>query len=673
MKKVYFLVILFLGTVVSLGLGSEFNINVKFKQVPTLRQIGDLESQLNITKISGNMDSEIFNFAVTEPAQFWKIVRTLREYDFVDNVQPVLNPRAEKVRIVRTVLQEKAGSGDLDTLAEVQPFYKVTSIDSVPNEVIVKFRESRPQGAVSALAQKVGIQAIAQIPQLNIEVYQIVSTRTVGEVLTSLRADPNVEYAEPNYILHALEIPNDPDFNKLWGLNNEGQNGGQFDADIDAPEAWDREKGKKAVIVSVIDTGIDYTHPDLIGNMWVNQGEIPNNGQDDDLNGFIDDYLGWDFVNNDSDPMDDNRHGTHCAGTIGALGNNGIGVVGVNWVVTLMPLKFLNSGGSGSTSNAIKAIIYAADNGANIMSNSWGGGGSSQALKEAIEYANDKGALFIAAAGNESSDNDNSPSYPSNYDVENVIAVAATDNRDELANFSNYGATTVDLSAPGVNIYSTVPGGYQYLSGTSMATPHVAGAAALVWAGFLPDVNQAIVKYRLFGAVDYVRNLENKVLLDGRLNVNNSLSDNPLIAVIEKPFDTSDETGPYPVEASIVDNDTITVGKLFYRISGTTNSRDTLTLTTDKPYVYKTNIPGAKKGSSVEYKIFARDTDGNYAESRFYTFRVDGTTNGGGCCGSAAATIQTGEPVASASLTFLLNILLIFGPLTVLKFKLKRK
>ena len=341
--------------------------------------------------------------------------------------------------------------------------------------------------------------------------------------MKDLNDDPKVEYAGPNYIYHTTEIPNDPSFDELWGLHNTGQSGGTDDADIDAPEAWDIHTGSNDVVIAVIDTGVDYNHPDLSANIWTNLGEIAGNGIDDDGNGYTDDIHGYDFVNNDGDPIDDNDHGTHCAGTIGAVGDDGMGIVGVNWDVRIMPVKFLSSSGSGSTANAILSVEYATDNGADIMSNSWGGGGYDSALKDAISAANDAGVLFVAAAGNTSSNNDVSPHYPSSYDVPNVIAVAATDHNDNRAGFSCYGATSVDLGAPGVSIYSTIAGGYDTYNGTSMATPHVAGAAGLIKARF-PGFTATEIKSRILDEVDPISTLDGITVTGGRLNAYNSLN-----------------------------------------------------------------------------------------------------------------------------------------------------
>ncbi|MDP7269578.1 MAG: S8 family peptidase, partial [Pirellulales bacterium] len=250
------------------------------------------------------------------------------------------------------------------------------------------------------------------------------------------------EYIQPNYTFTIdATIPNDPNFANLWGLNNTGQSGGTADADIDAPEAWDIQTGTD-ILIGVIDTGIDYTHPDLVNNIWTNPGEIAGNGIDDDANGYVDDVHGYDFAYGDSDPMDGNGHGTHCAGTIAAQGNDSTGVAGINWDAQLMALKFLDDYGYGSTYNALLAVEYATMMGARITNNSWGGGGYDSALYDAIAAAGVANSLFVAAAGNASTNNDSSAKYPASYDLDNIIAVASTDHNDAMSYFSNYGATT---------------------------------------------------------------------------------------------------------------------------------------------------------------------------------------------------------------------------------------
>jgi subtilisin family serine protease len=291
---------------------------------------------------------------------------------------------------------------------------------------------------------------------------QLPEGMTVEEALTIYRNDPNVEYAEPNYLRHAMStIPDDVFFPNLWGLNNTGQvvnnTPGTSGADIDAPEAWDITTGSSSVVVAVIDTGVDYNHPDLTSNIWTNPGEIPDNGIDDDGNGKIDDVNGWDFVNDDNDPIDGAEHGTHVAGTIAAEGNNSIGIAGVSWTAKIMPLRFLDGFGDGKVSDSIAAIDYAIANGAHIINASYGWNTFSQFEREAISRARDAGILFVVAAGNESENNDLVPSYPASHELDNIIAVAATDQNDNLTDFSNYGATSVDVAAPGENIYSAYP------------------------------------------------------------------------------------------------------------------------------------------------------------------------------------------------------------------------
>lgn len=357
---------------------------------------------------------------------------------------------------------------------------------------------------------------------------QLPAGANLNKVLARLKKDPQIEYAEPNFIVDTLLSPNDPSFNQLWGLHNTGQTGGTSDADIDAPEAWDTAKTTN-LVVGVIDTGVDYNHGDLKDNMWVNPGEVAGNGLDDDGNGFIDDVYGWDFINNDNDPFDDHGHGTHVAGTIAAVGNNGLGVAGVNWSGKIAALKFLSSGGSGSIADAVEALQYANLMGFKITNNSWGGGGFSQALYDAISAASTSGYLFVAAAGNSGVDADTSPMYPAAYGLANIISVAATDHNDQKAGFSNYGVISVDLGAPGASIYSTVPTGscslcdptgYRNLSGTSMASPHVAGAAALFWS-YSPSLGHLDLKNKILNTSDTIDALVGKTVSGGRLNLYN--------------------------------------------------------------------------------------------------------------------------------------------------------
>jgi subtilisin family serine protease len=393
---------------------------------------------------------------------------------------------------------------------------------SVKGELIVGFGQGVSRAEQNEILKAAGATSKKRFGQIDAVLVRVEDDEetTVTKVLTS---EPRVEYVEPNHVVSIALTPNDPSFSQLWGLHNTGQTGGTDDKDIDAPEAWDFATGDASVVVAVIDTGVDFSHPDLVDQRWVNTRD-PVGGGDDDGNGLIDDWSGWDFVNDDNDPFDDNRHGTHVSGTIGADGNNGVGVAGVNWDVKIMALKFLSSAGSGTTADAISSTLYAADHGADVASNSWGGGPYDQALLNAIEYGASKGMLFVAAAGNDSVNNDVTPTYPATYASDAVFAVAATDHNDALASFSSYGAKSVDLGAPGVNILSTTPGNtYQSFSGTSMATPHVAGAAALVEAKF-PGATLYGIKALLMNSVDPNAALAGKTVTGGGLNIGNALS-----------------------------------------------------------------------------------------------------------------------------------------------------
>lgn len=423
----------------------------------------------------------------------------------------------------------------------------------------------------------------AKVEKLNDSWVRVQAPRHLS--LQSLEKNPAVEYVQPNYKISLMEdytiqdplrkaalakmlsrnpqlrelakadnpaIPDapqssagaDPLFNKQWGM-----------IDIGVTDAWKITKGNPDMVVAVIDTGVDYTHEDLLPNLWRNSKEIPNNGIDDDNNGYVDDVIGWDFVSNDNKPFDlsvdpmeilfkggNPGHGTHCAGNVAARGDNNKGIAGVAPNVKIMSLRFISEKGQGTTADAIKAIKYAVDNGAKVMSNSWGSEGEeagspeNQALRDAVQYAQDKGVLFIAAAGNGhkgvgyDNDTDKAPAYPASYDHDIIISVAALDVNNNLGSFSNWGAKTVDIGAPGVKVFSTVvEQGYTDTvidkfgfkatwDGTSMATPHVAGAAALYWSAH-PEKTWQDVKAAILGSAKKINSLANKSVSGGKLDV----------------------------------------------------------------------------------------------------------------------------------------------------------
>ena len=395
--------------------------------------------------------------------------------------------------------------------------------------VIVKYHLGESLVGARTSARGVGATVVGRVPTYGLKTsgrYIVVtsSTLSTAELIKKLRADPAVEYAEPDYVVKAdaTVSPNDPFFGSLWGMGK-----------IDAPLAWGVSTGAASVVVADIDSGVDYTHPDLAANMWHNPGEVAANGIDDDGNGYVDDVYGIDAAYGTSDPWDADGHGTHTAGTMAAVGNNGSGVAGVCWTARIMALESLDSAGSGYTSDAVTCINYMTwekvHYGINVVAAncSWGGGDYSQTLHDAIAAAGDAGIAVACAAGNDASDNDVQPSYPASYDCSNIVSVAATNSSDSLASFSNWGSNSVDLAAPGVGILSTVPAaidpaGYESWDGTSMATPHVTGAIALMAAAY-PDESMATRISTLLASVDPVGKLSGKMSSGGRLNLARAL------------------------------------------------------------------------------------------------------------------------------------------------------
>jgi subtilisin family serine protease len=402
----------------------------------------------------------------------------------------------------------------------------VTAAGKETDQLIVKPKAGRDLSDLHARGQG---QLKKQIKDAagDLDVVKLPPGISIADALEHYRGHPDVEYAEPDYILSAKVVPNDPRYadGTLWALNNTGQSGGQNDADVDAPEAWTLRFDAQQVVVAVVDTGVRFTHEDLAANMWHNPGEVAGNGLDDDHNGYVDDVYGISALDATGYPMDGNGHGTHVAGIIAAAGNNGLGGVGVAWRAQIMALKFLDAQGDGYTSDAVVSIDYARNKGATVVNASFTGPDNSISLREAIVRARAAGMIVVAAAGNEALNNDSIPNYPANYALDNVISVAATTRSDALANYSNYGAQTVDLGAPGSSIYSTyymADNAYVTMSGTSVAAPHVAGAVALLRAHVSALTHTQLIE-RLLKAVDPLPALAGKTATGGRLNLQRAL------------------------------------------------------------------------------------------------------------------------------------------------------
>ena len=382
-----------------------------------------------------------------------------------------------------------------------------------PDRVIIKFKPGKiasknGKARVTAAAHAaMNSKVIKDFDGKGIAGYQVVQLPkgiSVEEAIARYKKNPDIELAEPDYRVSIETIPNDPGYSSLWGLGS-----------ISAPEAWNLTTGSPEVIVAVIDTGVDYNHTDLAANIWINTDEIPDNGVDDDGNGYIDDVRGWNFVAKNNDPMDNNNHGTHSAGTISAVGNNGIGVTGVAWDVKIMPLKFMDNSGNGYNSDAVDAILYANANGASIISNSWGGSPYYSLLYDVIQQSN---AVVVCSAGNANQNDDLNPNYPASYSCDNIITVAASDSSNNRAWFSNYGLTSVDVAAPGVDINSTMKGNsYGLMQGTSMATPHVAGIAALIKSEN-PTLTNLQIKQFIMNNVDPLPALSGITVTGGKVN-----------------------------------------------------------------------------------------------------------------------------------------------------------
>ena len=404
----------------------------------------------------------------------------------------------------------------------------------VADHLLVALRGTPVAAEVQALAEASGctVRRRLGVSDLWLFAFPVREPSAPDQMRDRLAALPQVRRVEADWQVRSNVLPNDPDFKRQWSLNNLDEKGNPNGADIKAPAAWQTTTGSRSVVVGIIDTGIAYDHPELAANIWANPGETGldaaghdkrTNGIDDDGNGYIDDWHGWNFAAGTNDPQDDNGHGSHCAGIIGATGNDGLGITGVCWQVSLVGLKFLDASGSGYTADAVEAIQYADRLGLPITSNSWGSTASSESLREAMATAAAHGMLLVAAAGNTSRDLGRQPGYPAAFPIANLINVAATDRWDQLAYFSAYSATAVHIAAPGADILSTVQEGHAVHSGTSMATPHVTGVAALIKAA-RPTITASALKQVLIDGVEHLPNLAFASVSGGRLDAARSLA-----------------------------------------------------------------------------------------------------------------------------------------------------
>jgi subtilisin family serine protease len=400
----------------------------------------------------------------------------------------------------------------------------------VDGELLVKYKSGMDSAAAFSMNAKMGTTVLEEFPELGWQRVKLPEGLSINQALSSYKSSGAIEVAQPNYYYRLLNTTNDTRLSELYAMQK-----------ISALAAWDLSTGSAATVVANIDTGIAYNHEDLAANMWRNSGEIPGNNIDDDGNGYVDDYYGYDFFYDDSNPIDDaGGHGTHTSGTIGAVGNNSLGVVGVNWNVQLMAIKIYSPNGGDSTSamliNAYNYIRMMKNRGVNIRitNNSYGGCGEAcgydQATKDAIDALGDAGVLQVFAAGNSGQDVEANAFYPASYTSPSILSVAASDQNDNRPGFSNYGATSIDIAAPGAGILSTFTpanNSYATLTGTSMATPHVTGAAALL-ASYYPNLTPASLKATLMNSVDALSQWNGVVKSGGRLNIARALQ-NPTI------------------------------------------------------------------------------------------------------------------------------------------------
>jgi subtilisin family serine protease len=444
---------------------------------------------------------------------------------------------------------------------EARVLTRVNAAEAVEGEVLLKYWDDRAGANHNAIEIAADVDTVESIDRRGVHRMRSKRLRT-SELLSLLAQDPDVEYAEPNYVVRLLSTPNDPSFTSLWGLFNDRFNpvggGGVAGADIDAPAAWDITTGNRRSVIGVIDTGIDYSHPDLAANMWSAPAPFQVTIGGVTISCAAGTH-GFNAVARTCDPMDDHTHGTHAAGTIGASGNNATGVTGVNWIASMMGIKVLGASGSGTVADVVAGLefavqakaAFAATNAANlrVLSNSWASSAPSTALQNAINAANGSEMLVVTAAGNGASNNDTAPVYPASYALPNVVTVASSTSADQRSPFSNYGATSVHLAAPGSAILSTVPGNaYAVYQGTSMATAHVSGAALLTLS--MCTLTTPELKSLLLDSVDRVPGFSGITTTGGRLNVRTMVQDCPRPNVTSVTL-TSDVASPQPLGETV--------------------------------------------------------------------------------------------------------------------------
>jgi serine protease len=562
-------------------------------------------------------------------------------------------------------------------------------------ELLVRYKPGTTAETSARLNAAVRARSVRRFSLLNAEQVKLPEGVSVQDAIVQYMQDPNVLYAEPNYLRYPMMAPNDPYFSpQQWALNNTGQYAsGTLGADIAMPKAWDITQGSRNVVVAVIDSGVDYNHPDLVNNIWINNKEDCNNGKDDDGNGYIDDCQGWNFIANTNDPMDDLGHGTHVAGIIGAAGNNGLGISGIMWNVRIMPLKFISQLGAdtcgsadafcGDVADEIKAIDYAVANGAKIINASYGSDTFSQNEHDAISAANDAGVLFVAAAGNGSLDtigdnNDILPEYPAGYNLPNIIAVAATDQNDQRASFSNFGPNSVQVAAPGVYILSTVPTmgvaesfsslctgsfftGYDFCSGTSMAAPMVSGLAGIL-ESYYTNFTASQIRATILRYVDVLPTLNGWVQTGGRIDAYKALS-----SLLAPTGLTASPTSALQVSLSWTDNAT---GEDGYTIERKTGDGDYTQVQTLGPNATIYTDSGLNPSTAYTYRVRAFNNIGQSLDSATNVAAVTTPSSsssvvatGGGSGGGGGCSIASRPSNAAAAgdiAVFLLPLILLF-------------